>query len=266
METQVTFIHVSDTHLGADKNFTYRTVNAYAQAHRLVDVINNLPIAPDFVVHTGDLANHPDPSAYQQAREIFEKLKYPAYYLTGNHDTSRLIREYMTFGPCEFASESHEVLGYAFSIKGCRFVAVDARGPDEIGPHGLLSDEQLEFLERETKPDGPPLVVFTHFCLFPMNSPWLDAHMRILNADKMHALLSRARNRLRGVFHGHIHRGMQMVKDSVVYTAVPSTVAQLTAWPTDREVGWDDHQPPAFNVISIFPDRTMIQQHTFPKA
>src|SRR5688572_17847026 len=82
------FVHISDTHISHDPNYILpEAKHTPAEGARaLVDAINNLPFAPDFVLHTGDVAFDPEPAAYDTAAEIFSKLKFPIYYLTGNHD------------------------------------------------------------------------------------------------------------------------------------------------------------------------------------
>ena len=52
-------IHISDTHLGPDRSLDIRGANSCARTEALVKSINALPFLPDFIVHTGDVANDP---------------------------------------------------------------------------------------------------------------------------------------------------------------------------------------------------------------
>lgn len=56
----------------------------------MVSAINNLPFSVDFVVHTGDMATNS--KDYQVSIDsgfaIMKKLKYPVYYVAGNHDVT----------------------------------------------------------------------------------------------------------------------------------------------------------------------------------
>lgn len=260
---RVYFVHISDTHIGPTADYNRHGHSPLPCARRLVEIINNLPTRPDFVVHTGDVVTNPDEVSYQIAAEVFAKLDVPIYYVTGNHDTSADIRRYLPMGPMEYLSD--ELLCYAFERKGYRFLVVDGRGPAEIDPHGLLSEAQLEILRREAQSDGPPLVVFIHYPALPMNAPWMDNNALILNGEEFHQILRPAADRLRGVFHGHIHQAMQVTRDGVLYVSVASAFSQFAAWPADIDVRFDPNYLPGYGFIHLLPTQTIIHQHTFPR-
>lgn len=262
MET-VSFVHISDTHFGATKDYGRHHQLSYPHAVKLVETINSLPIKPDFVVHTGDVTTEPDAAAYALAAEVFAALQVPIYYVTGNHDLSGMIRQFMPLGPLTWLIEDEDILCYRFEVKGCRFLVLDGRGADEIDPHGILSQAQLAVVKQETAVAGPPLTIFVHFPVLPLNSPWMDENMLLLNGEALHQALLPARARLRGVFHGHIHQSLQITRDGITYTAVPSTFAQFTAWPTDVTVGYDPDYLPGYNFVQLLPEQTIVQQHTF---
>ena len=79
-------------------------------------------------------------------------------------------------------------------------------------------------------------------------------------------LLSRAaRDRLRGVFYGHVHQSMQTFRDGILYVAAPSTFAQFQAWPRDTVVNPDPVYPPAFNFVHMLPRQTIVHQHVIAR-
>lgn len=262
-DESVYFVHVSDTHFGPTVEYGRDHHLSYPCAVKLVEVINSLPMRPDFVVHTGDVTTNPDEAAYALAQDVFAGLQVPCYFVTGNHDLARLIRQYLPMGPLTWLVDDPNVLCYRFEVKGYRFLVLDGRAPDHLDPHGLLSEAQLDIVQQEATADGPPLTVFVHFPVWPLNSPWMDANMLILNGDRLHEALLPARKRLRGVFHGHVHQSMQTTRDGIVYTAVPSTYSQFTAWPTDLTAGHDPDYPPAFNIVQLLPEQTIVRQHVF---
>ncbi len=255
------FVHLSDTHFGPTKDYERHGFRPFPCAEALVDTINHLPQKPDFVVHTGDVTTHPEAAAYRLAREVLGRLEAPVYYVVGNHDTAVSIQRYLPMGPHEALSDDPDQLSYAFEVKGYRFVVLDARGPEDIDPHGLLPEEQLAIARREAQPDGPPLTIFMHFPLHPLNSIWMDANMLVLNGQELHQALLPARERLRGVFYGHVHRSMQTVRDGILYVAVASAFAQFTAWPKDTVVSPDAAYPPGYNFVHLLPQQTIIHQH-----
>lgn len=259
------FVHISDTHFGPTVAYSRHGHVPYPCAKMLVSRINELPTKPDFVVHTGDVVTDPDDRAYALAASVFAELEMPIYYVNGNHDRAVDIQKYLPMGPRQSLSATPELLTYQFEVKGYQFLVVDGRGPDEIDPHGLVSDEQLAIVRQLAKPEGPPLTLFVHYPTHPLNSIWMDAYMLLINGQAFHEALLPARERLRGVFSGHVHQNMQTVRDGILYTAVASTFSQFTAWPNDVVTGLDPDHPPAFNFVHLLPDQTIIHQHLFPR-
>lgn len=259
------FVHISDTHFGPAPDFTRHGHNAYACAERAVEIINNLPVVPDFVVHTGDIVYDPDPAAYRLAARLFERLQAPIYYVVGNHDRARDIHHFLPMGTKEDVCPDRDRLSYTFTGKGYRFLVLDGRGPDEISPHGLYSPEELDLVRAEARAEGPPLTVFTHYPTFPLNSIWMDAYMLAINGPLLHEALLPARGRLRGVFYGHTHQHMQIRRQGILYVSVASTFSQFAAWPDDLQVQFDPDHPPGYSFVHLLPEQTIIHQHTFPR-
>ncbi|MEM7333081.1 MAG: metallophosphoesterase [Chloroflexota bacterium] len=261
----VYFVQISDSHIGPSVDYERHGHNPYKCLAALVEHINGLPTKPDFIIHTGDVVTDPDSDSYRLAADVFSNLHAPIYFVNGNHDKARDIHRFLPMGPKQILSKNLDVLTYAFEVKNYRFLVIDARGPDEIDPHGLLSDEMLTILRSETSMDGPPLTLFSHFPVQPMNSIWMDAYMLIINGQKMHEMLVPIRERVRGVFYGHIHQNMQTLKDGILYVAAGSTFSQFSAWPDDATTGFDPLHPPAYNFVHLMPKQTIIHQHVIPR-
>ena len=261
----VYFVHLSDTHFGPTEEYKRQGHRSLPYARHVIDMLNRLPTRPDFVIHTGDVTTHPTKAAYRLAAETFAALEIPIYYCTGNHDRSADIHRYLNMGPKVDCQPGTDTLSYTFEVRGERFLVLDARGPDPIDPHGLLSAQQREVLRAEATPDGPPLCVFTHYPALRLNAPWMDANMLIFNGEEMHQALLPARERLRGVFYGHIHNSMQTIRDGILYCAVASTFAGFTTWPTEEMIRADHAAMPAFNFVQCLPEQTIIQQRPFAR-
>jgi Icc protein len=231
----------------------------------MVQIINDLPQKPDFVIHTGDVVTDPDPFAYQLAAETFSLLNATIYYVNGNHDRATDIDRYLSMGTKEDAAIDPDRLSYTFEVKGYRFLVLDAKGPESMDPQGLLPDSQLELVARESQSDGPPLVVFVHFPVVPLNSIWMDNNMLIANGGDLHRALLPARNWLRGVFYGHVHQHMQTIRDGIQYFSVASVFSQFGAWPQDITTFYDLNHPPGYAFVHLTPKQTIVHQHTFPR-
>jgi len=261
-DTILRFIHISDTHISANPDYgrgswqSPRSTREGAEA--LVRQLNNLPFEPDFILHTGDVAYDPDPSAYDVARDILGKLRYPVYYVAGNHDYPSELQRIML--------NREELLPsfyYTFEINGVQFVCLDSNGPAEP-PRGFVTEEQLTWLESICRADDSrPLIVAIHHHILPVGIPWLDDFMRTTNGEEVHRALFPARDRLRGVFFGHIHQNVDMYRDGILYASTLSSWVQFHAWPGQTETIADIDADPGFSLVTLTRDQTYIRRCRF---
>ncbi|MAS35818.1 MAG: hypothetical protein CL610_17545 [Anaerolineaceae bacterium] len=263
------FIHISDTHLLAPdqvKDFTgiqpelalyaeqvlslpYHT---YTAAEMLVRQINGLPVHVDFVLHTGDIAGESDID-YARMAQLFQQINYPVIYVPGNHDRGADISS-LTQSPSS-PLDQHE-------INGVQLVCLDSTHAD-IPDAGWLDDDQLNQLEMICRSDDDrPLIVAVHHHPLPIGVQWLD-DLRLGNGEVLHSILMQARHRLCGVFHGHIHHSIDMMKDGILYSSVASAAYQFTGWPGHRQTSLDMAADPGFNVVTITHDQTFVRHHRY---
>ena len=264
-DSTVYFVQISDTHIGPTQGYTNHGIASAPALQRLVDRINQLPDKPDFVIHSGDITADPDFASALQAKTILSRLRVPIYYVRGNHDAARDIKAFMEMGPREELGSEEARLTYKFEMKGFQFLVLDTMGPLENQPQGYLSSEQLHLLREEAETEGPPLAVFFHHPVLPLDAPWLNANMLVMNGQEVHEALAAAGDRLRGVFLGHIHQSIQTMRDGVLYVAAPSSAVQFTSWPSDIEIKVQEDEQPGFNFVRLTPEQTMIRQHRFPR-
>lgn len=260
-ETTVRFVHISDTHIHHDPGYTLPEAShtPIEGARALVDAINALPFEPDFVLHTGDVAYDPDPQAYVAALDVLSAIRYPVYYLAGNHDDAEILQKVMLN-----REEPLIPFDYQFEVKGVQVVCVDSNGP-ATRPAGSISKDQLARLEgiSKAKNDDRPLVVAVHHNVLPAGIPWWDEFMRMTNGEAFHEALLPGRHRLRGVFHGHVHQAVDLYRDGILYSGVVSSWYQIHSWPDQRLTLGDPHARPGFNVVTVTPSQTFIRRHLF---
>ena len=261
----LTFVHITDTHLGPTRGFDFYGCQPARYLRHLVDHINAFPNQPDFVLHTGDVVNDRSVDSYQIAQAILNDLRAPLHIVNGNHDDRALLRKFFAAPTHDTTLDPDAPLDYAFTIKGERFVVLDGNHPDVPDPLGKLRPSQLDWLRAETTPDSPPLTVLLHYPPFEMNSPWLNEHMPLLNGDDFHAVLLPARDRLRGVFFGHLHRSCQIIRDGIMYTCAGSAVSQYGWRPWHDTPQADPDFAPAYNVVDYFADTVNVLQYGFPR-
>jgi len=256
----LTFVHITDTHISADPRYNIDGVSHTPMfgAKALVKRLNELPFQPDFVLHTGDVCYDPDPTAYEAARSIFSGLKYPIYYLNGNHDDKNTLQRVLVQ-----RDQPLERFDQEFEINGVQIVCIDSQHP-EPNVRGQVSAEQLQRLEAITKADDSrPLIVALHHNVLPTGIPWWDEFMILENGEAFHNALLPARERLRGVFHGHVHQSTQIYRDGIVYTSGLSSWYQILTVPGQTETLDDKTALPGFNVVMVSKSQTFTRTYTY---
>jgi len=261
----LTFVQISDSHVGPTPDFNrYSGVATLPFLEQSVTAINNFPEPPDFVVHTGDIIDDRSEAACKLAAEVLAQLNVPLYCVNGNHDDQALLRRYFDL-PVLIGNPATDSLDYTFQVRDEHFLVLDTAHNDIVrDPLGVLTDEQLALVSTQATPIGPPLTVFLHHTPWPLGSPWFDKHMPLVNADALHETLLPARDRLRGVFHGHAHRSHQVIRDGITYVSAGSTFAQFGWRPWDERPAFDRDFPPTYNLVQFFHNRTVVHQYMLP--
>lgn len=260
------FVQISDTHIHPDPayagehDFVPPRYSTQLGAKLLVEQVNALPFTPDFILHSGDVAYDPIPEAYEIAHDILSALKVPVYYVVGNHDDSAAMQEILLGrSPAQLILPYH----YQFEAKGVQIAVFDSNGTTDV-PRGLITDDQLAFLDRICSADDDrPLVLITHHNP-QMDIPWLDDFMGIQNTDAMHAIIKKAAHRLRGVFFGHVHQAVDYVRDGVAYHSAASGWCQFHAYPGMVTTTPNFDSQPGFNLVRITRDSTFVRRYRYP--
>lgn len=259
------FFQISDTHINPamDYNKDYAPQTPLVGAKALVSKIQSLPFKPDFILHTGDVAYDPHP-VYDTVRELFAEIDVPIHYLAGNHDdSSELQRVLMQRN----SDAIQQYLHYDFTVKGVQFVCLDSNGPhDPEKPTGFVTQEQLDWLDSICASDDEhPLVIAVHHNVLPVYVPWLDDWMRMENGEAFHEIVRQARDRLCGVFHGHIHQNIQTIRDGVTYISCGSPWCQFESHPdlSNTRFTVSLNSEASFNMVTITDSTTSVIRQRF---
>lgn len=247
----VTFVHLSDTHLPADPNFTPDGKRyPYRNARAVIEQINALPFPVDFVLHTGDVGNdQTDDAGYQPVRETLDALRPPLYVIPGNHDLPESLYRVV-------AGRAAQPTWYDFDVNGTRFLCLNTVVPK--AGYGVAGEEQLAWLNAHlAEATDVPVVIAMHHHPFPTDSAAMDAYV-MHDGAALHASIAAARDRVRCVLFGHIHETTMFVRDGVIYAAAPATSLQLRSWPGQQEITPDAVQAPGFNVVAVRADGTVL--------
>lgn len=265
----IRFIHISDTHIGPTKDFMLQGLNSYLGFTAVLKAIKELPFKPNFIIHTGDVIADPDEKSYELFASMVRDIDIPLYYVTGNHDDSMMLKRSLSFGLKEDLME--EKLVYRFEKNDHPFLVIDGRGPREIDPHGTISDEQMNIIESQMTNDPPsplasvgarPITIFIHFPLLPMDTKWIDRDMLLFEGEKLHQLFVKHKEKIAGVFFGHVHRGTQIIRDGIHYTSVGSTFLQFGLMPDQEVPSFEDHGRGYFNIVSIDEGKVVIKEQS----
>jgi Icc protein len=263
------FVHISDTHITPDTDYikSYAPYTPILGAKALVQAVRDLPFQPDFILHTGDVAFDPHPDVYPTIAGLMAEFDAPVHCIAGNHDDSEALQ---TLLMGRNKTDVQDYLHYEFEAKGVQVVCVDSNAPhhheDAGAPAGRVPDEQLTWLDDLcTADDDRPLIIAIHHNVLPVGVPWLDDWMRTENGEDFHQVVRQARDRLQGVFHGHIHQNITTFKDGVLYSAAASSWCQFMSYPIaeNKRVSADSVTPPGFSVVTVDNGRTFIRRHTF---
>jgi len=260
-EHLLTFVHISDTHIHADPTYTGSHVDFSSRqpVQRLIDTINNLEMEIDFVMHTGDITHFPEtPEHYHIARDILSQIKYPVYYVPGNHDNVAMFQKEFV-GLSDSDIKAH--YDYQLDCNGVQIVMLDSHAPvDKPGNHdGHLAEEQLTYLDEICSADDDrPLVIGIHHHALPTEAPWLDGIV-LKNGLELHQILLKAKSRLRGIFYGHIHESVVTVRDGISYYSVHSGWHQTRTWYAAENPAREYIHNPGFNLVTLTATDTFVR-------
>ena len=259
-EEGVSFIHISDTHIGNSKEFTLYGKSTWQSTSDLIDLINALNFPFSFVVHTGDLFNTPSPESMLLARELFSKLNKPLGIVAGNHDDCSSVETLQTL-PVKPFGDSGKLS--VFLVNSYVFLFLDTKGSPEIDPHGLFTEtheqELIQLLKEHT---GKPISIFTHFPPCKLDTPWIDNEMLLINGDRLHNTLQHTSHPSAAVFFGHIHRQVVLNRDSILYTSAPSPFCQFGMLPSDNSVRFETDIPVSCNFVTVRRNSILVRNFT----
>ncbi len=264
------FIHLSDSHLGADEEFRLQDVRVVDRVNAVAKAVRELPFRPDFILHSGDVSNQSElgaQGAYEIAKRIFGAFDVPVYYLTGNHDDRDALRSTLKFPEVEWLDTPGKRLDYRFRAKDFSILALDARQSESA--EGDLLAEQLGHL-RNIIAEKKKFLLFIHYLAFDIGVPWYlgfqgpegKDRMIIKNGMEMHKLLAGAGGLCWGVFFGHVHATHTVFRDGVLYSSVRACSVNIGAWPGLSEVIFQPEVPAGFHVVQVGDFGTVVTPHT----
>ncbi len=209
------FAQISDSHIGFNKPAN-PDVTATLQA--AMEKINALPVAPSFLIHTGDITHLSQADEFDTADQLLKSAKgNRVFHVPGEHDVAgddgKLYRE-------RYGKDARGAGWYSFDQQGVHFVGLVNVMDLKTSGLGNLGQEQLTWLEKDLKAQrsSTPIVVFAHIPLWMVYPEWGWG-----TADGEQALSYLKRFGSVAVLNGHIHQTMQKVEGNITFHTATST-------------------------------------------
>jgi 3',5'-cyclic AMP phosphodiesterase CpdA len=203
------FVQLSDSHIGFNKAANPDVAGTFERA---IALVNALPRAPAFVLHTGDITHLSKASEFDQADQLMKQLKVTEIHTTpGEHDvTDGVGAEYFS----RFGAASKGRGHYSFDHGGVHLVALTNVMQFKPGGLSSLGDDQMAWLRDDLsgRPSSQPIVLFAHMPMWSVYDPWGWGSS---DHDQLMALIGRFGSVT--VLNGHIHQIMSKVEGTVTF-------------------------------------------------
>jgi 3',5'-cyclic-AMP phosphodiesterase len=207
---------LSDPHIGAD----WAEGDPLAGFAAAIESVAGMPVQPDAVLVSGDLADHAADAEYEQVRELLGRLRAPSYVLAGNHDDRSTLRRHF-----DLPGDQAEAVQYAVDLGPLRLIALDTTRPGE--EPGALDAERLEWLDGalSAAPAKPTLLAMHHPPILTGIPAADDAGLPVSDRQALRTVVERHPQVLRLVA-GHVHRTISGELAGRSVLTIPSTYVQ----------------------------------------
>jgi len=207
------FVQISDSHIGFNKAANQDVTGTLKLA---LDKINQLPVTPDLLLHTGDITHSSKAAEFDTAQQLIKAVKAgETFYVPGEHDIATddgaMYRE-------RFGKGTMGTGWYSFSHKGVHFIGLN--NCQQVDAMGLLGADQLLWLKADLAPlpASTPIVIFAHIPLWMVYPEWGWG-----TPDAAEALTYLKRFGSVTVLNGHIHQVVQKVEGNMAFHTAMST-------------------------------------------
>ena len=206
-------IQITDCHLLSDKGALFYGVDTFLSLSRVIDSVRSLPVSPDAIVVTGDIAEDGMTGTYSRSLEFFSEETFPVYVLPGNHDNLSNMH-------IAFAGSGIGVMETA-ELGNWKMLTLNSKVDGES--HGFIERESLHALECElvTASDKPVLIALHH----SPTTLCLSSVCQLTNSHELIALLHKFQN-VKLVINGHNHESVSKVSQHITLLTTPSSFAQ----------------------------------------
>lgn len=240
---ELKFVHISDVHYTAElDNTPYKLrKNSPELFDDAIEQINDIS-GLSFVMFGGDLVDRAKESELLGFLDHAKNIKAPWYYTFGNHDsmlggyltTSKYLENVRKKNPNFKFDKTY----YSFSPKsGYKVIVLDSIIRDRLTSNGEISEEQLEWLDKELHSAQKQVVlIFLHI---PIQEPIAAEHHKMLNSTEVMKVIGKYKNPI-AVFQGHYHVTRIKQMNNLLFVSSPALVSYPNAFREIKITNEDD--------------------------
>lgn len=230
---ELKFVHISDVHYSAELDNTPFKLrkNSPELFDDAIEQINEIS-GVSFIMFGGDLVDRAKESELLGFLDHAKNIKAPWYYTFGNHDsmlgghltTDRYLANVRKSNPNFKFNNTY----YSFTPKnGYKVIVLDSIIRDRLTSNGQISEEQLEWLDKELNASQKQIVlIFLHV---PIQEPIAAEHHRMLNSTEVMKVLGKYKNPI-AVFQGHYHVARVKQMNNLLFVSTPALVSYPNAF------------------------------------
>lgn len=249
-------IHISDIHLtvpGEDMG----GLDPHARfARALADVVKNHADAARIII-TGDLAHWGERPAYEALRDAIADLPIPVRLMIGNHDDRASFRAVFADHP----TDANGFVNHAETLGDTRFIYLDSVGQRTHAGH--FCADRRAWLQAQLA-DCARARIFLHHNPMRVGLPAEDK-IALVEADRapFRQLIETYAAKIDYLHFGHVHAPIHGRFAGVQFASVPSTGNQSIPDMTEPTLLQGAPMAPAYFVVLIEGDDTIIHQIPF---
>ncbi|HEV8501024.1 MAG TPA: phosphodiesterase [Casimicrobiaceae bacterium] len=248
-------IHITDTHLVRPGKLLFG-LDPHARLTACIDDVLAHHADAALCVITGDLAHRGESAAYETLATELARLPMPVFPLVGNHDARAPFRAAF---PAAVRDPQGFVQGVVRRDEG-DFILLDTL--DEGVHGGRYCDARSAWLAaRLDEAAGRPVYLFMHHPPFAVGIDWLD-EIALAEPERFATLVAGHRN-IRHLFYGHVHRPVCGSWHGIPVSTMRGTNHQVPFDLGPRLEELPSHEPPAYGVVLIEPDRVVVHFHDY---
>lgn len=201
---------VSDCHLPANPDRSYRGINPYRNLESLLKKVKSLQ--PELILATGDLSEDGSGDSYRLIQGLFDPLGVPVLALPGNHDDPGLLVDAYPGSPTDSVQLTKHGTWQIIRLNSCL----------PSNPSGRLSEKTLSELESVLGQNpGRHNLVALHHQPIKTESPWIDKYCLLEPEPFLH--LVDQHKAIKAVIWGHIHQVFETNRNGTLMLGGPSS-------------------------------------------